>query len=110
MSLAVGFTDSSHIPSHQFVARNVKASAFSASRVEETLAKWHRGEQTGHSFNDFIVAIQWPLFFLFLAVLYHAAVYILGRETRLNLLTTAEYHVLPRLISKLSWHLRDITG
>ncbi|KAL7421495.1 hypothetical protein Q5752_004382 [Cryptotrichosporon argae] len=85
-----------HIPSHKFVARNVRPAQFNPNRVGTSLAKWRSGGAPAFGVNELVWAMRWPLFFAFIAVIYHVLVLVLGEE----------YNLIPHLLDQLNWRSR----
>lgn len=77
-----GEADSSHVPSHAWIDRNVRPSLFEEQRVTESLAKWRAGETVTPGLGDIMTALKFPLIFLVLAIIYHFVVWYAGGKLR----------------------------
>ncbi|WOO83501.1 uncharacterized protein LOC62_05G007021 [Vanrija pseudolonga] len=89
-----------HIPTHRFIARNVRPGAFSSDRIGKNLHTWRNGGTPGLRVADVARALRVPLFFLLLAALYQLVVQFGGEQ----------YNVLPGLIDQFSWRSRELKG
>lgn len=105
--------DSSHVPSHAWIDRNVRPSLFEEQRVNESLAKWRAGETVTPGVGDIVTALKFPLIFLVLAILYHFVVYMAGGKLLVahpKLTATEEYNLIPYWLDQMSWVARQAVG
>ncbi|RXK35601.1 hypothetical protein M231_07131 [Tremella mesenterica] len=85
-----------HIPSHRFIAKNVRPSAFNSKNVDNNFRKWKEGGVSSIRITDILWGLKWPLFGLLLAFIYHLFIRFGGDE----------YNVLPQYLDDLTWRLR----
>lgn len=70
-----------HLPTHHFVARNVRASTFRPSgERDRKLAEWRGGKGAGIGWWDVWDKLKLPILFALVAVLYQIAIVVLGGE------------------------------
>ncbi|KAL1406023.1 hypothetical protein Q8F55_007706 [Vanrija albida] len=89
-----------HVPTHRFIARNVRPGAFSSDRIGKNLHTWRNGGTPGLRVADVARALRLPLLVLLLAALYQLVVQVGGQQ----------YNVLPGLIDQFSWRSRELKG
>ncbi|WRT69006.1 uncharacterized protein IL334_005988 [Kwoniella shivajii] len=82
-----------HIPTHSFLAKNVKMSSFAPENVEKNYTIWKGGETTSVSTSDVISRMKWTLILLVLAILYHLAIRFGGEQ----------YDLIPKIMNGMNW-------
>lgn len=89
-----------HIPSHRFVARNVRPSAFNSKNLETSHRLWSQGGSPALKASDIWLAMKWPLIGLFLAALYQLLVYFGGPK----------YAFIPKAMDAINWRAQPGAG
>ncbi|BEJ11685.1 hypothetical protein CspHIS471_0201450 [Cutaneotrichosporon sp. HIS471] len=89
-----------NLKTHEFVARNVRPMYFQADKIGQHLNAWRKGDALGVGFKDIADRLKWPLIALFIALLYHAYVFMNGEEA----------NFLPKLLDQISWRSRELMG
>jgi len=77
--------DSSHIPTHRFLAKNVKLSAFDGKKIALNVRTWRNGGVPALGWPEIWAAFKWPIIILLLGVLYHLLVFVGGGESKRSL-------------------------
>lgn len=79
-----------HIPTHQFLSTNTRASQFRIDRIQENYNKWTNGTNRA-GFWDIFDVIRFPVIALTMGSIYYAFVLIGGQE----------WNVIPRIFERL---------
>ncbi|WVF65607.1 hypothetical protein IAT40_000337 [Kwoniella sp. CBS 6097] len=84
-----------HIPTHSFVAKNVKMSAFAPTQVDKNYAVWRDGGSPSIQTKllQSLRSMKWSLILLLLATMYHLAVRYGGDR----------YNFLPQVMNGMGW-------
>ncbi|WWC91269.1 uncharacterized protein L201_006212 [Kwoniella dendrophila CBS 6074] len=69
-----------HLPTHQFLAKNVSMNSFKPENIDKNYQIWKGGESTSIKISDIINKMKWTLLLLVLAILYHFAVRFGGEQ------------------------------
>ncbi|KAK8843362.1 hypothetical protein IAR55_007019 [Kwoniella newhampshirensis] len=82
-----------HLPTHTFLAKNVKITNFSPMRVDKMYDTWRNGGNPSLRFKDLFSAMRIPFIALIVALVYHAVVRFGGQQ----------YNVVPQFMNAISW-------
>ncbi|WVQ93269.1 hypothetical protein IAU59_000335 [Kwoniella sp. CBS 9459] len=84
-----------HLPTHSFVAKNVKMSAFSPTQVDKNYAVWRDGGSPSIKTKllESLRSMRWSIILLLLAMLYHLAIKYGGES----------YNFIPRVMNGMNW-------
>ncbi|WVR09115.1 hypothetical protein IAU60_006177 [Kwoniella sp. DSM 27419] len=87
-----------HIPTHTFLLKNAKPSAFAPGQVEKNYAMWRNGGKPTLRIVDLLTQMRWPFTLLILAILYHLAIRVGGDQ----------YNFIPKVMNGINGGLKGV--